>query len=129
MKKLPNVINIIKSTEFSTKIYIYMSTKTAGEDFDSYEGNYTFSNLNPYTIRGYVREVSPEALVYKQYGLHQMGAVEVICEAKYKNYFVLSNKIIIDSIEYQVFKEGTGNKALIQSRPYNLLRVILNRNG
>ena len=129
MKKIMDVINTIKSSEFSTKVYIYMSTKQAGEGYDGYEDNYTYTNLNPVIIKGYVREVSPEALVYKQYGLHQMGAVELICEAKYKNYFTLSNRVVIDGIDYQVFREGTGSRTLIQERPYKLLRVILSRNG
>lgn len=127
MKKLFDVNNLLKNSEFSTKIYVYMSTKSAGDDYDGYEANYVYTNLNPIIIKGYVREISSEALVWKQYGLHNVGAVEVICESKYRNYFEFSNKIIIDNAEYQVFKEGTGSKSLIQNRPYKLIRVILNR--
>ena len=129
MKKLTTVIDTIRDNQFTTKIQIFMSTKAGGDDYDPYEAKFTFTNLNPITIKGYVRQISIESLIYKEYGLHQVGAVEVICEAKYKNYFLNSNKIVINDVTYQVFKEGVGNRVLIQERPYNLLRVILNRNG
>lgn len=129
MKKIPELKNILKDIEFTKKVFIYMSTKAGGDDYDNFEGNYVYTELNPIPIKAYVREVSAEALVYKQYGLHQMGAVELICEARYKNYFLNSNKIVIDSVTYQVFKEGGGNRTYIQDRPYNLIRVVLSRNG
>lgn len=129
MKKNLDSIGLLKSSEFSTKVYIYMSSKTAGDDFDAYEANYTFTNLNPIIIKAYVREISSEALVYKQYGLHQMGAKEIVCEARFKNMFLNCNKLTISGIEYQVFKEGTGNRAVIQERPNNLIKIVVMRNG
>ena len=60
-------------------------------------------------------------------GLKEQGAVEVICEKRYKNYFEKSNKILIDDEEYQVFKEGTGNRSIITERPKNLIKVVLQR--
>jgi hypothetical protein len=129
MKKDLDLINLVKSSEFSKKIYVYMSSKSADDNFDGYEDNYTFSNLNPFTIKGYVTQVSPEALVYKNYGLHQNGAVEVLCEARFKSAFLTCNKVVIDEVEYQVFKEAVGNKMLIFDRPLGLMKVILSRNG
>ena len=64
-----------------------MSTKTAGDDFDPFEKNYTYSTLNPKVITGYVRDIQPEALVWKEYGLSQVGAKEVLCDKKYRNWF------------------------------------------
>lgn len=106
-----------------------MATKAAGDDFSPYEANYTYTNMSPIIIRAYVREVSPEALVYKQYGLHRMGAKEIICELKYRDLFTNCNKVVIENDEYQVFREGVGSRALIQERPYNMMRVVLSKNG
>ena len=36
-----------------------MSTKTAGDDFDPYEQNYTYTTLNPLTVKAYVSDLSP----------------------------------------------------------------------
>jgi len=127
MKYKRRILELIKKKDLTTKIYIYMSSKSAGDDFDSYEQNYTNANLNPLVIKGYVRELSAEQAFYKQYGLHQSGMKEILCEEKYRNYFEKCNKIEIDSIEYQVFKSGTGGRTLIEKRPYRLLRVVVSR--
>ena len=34
---------------------------------------------------------------------------------------------ILDDNEYEVMKEGVGNRAQIQARPYQLIRVILQK--
>lgn len=129
MRKIPAIKKLLKDKDLMTKIRIFFSTKAAGDDFDPYEDNYQFTNLNPITIKGYVRDVSPEALVWKQYGLDNVGAKEIICEEKYKTWFENCSKIEIDSIEYQVFREGTGNRSLIVKRPYQLIRVVVTKNG
>lgn len=127
MKRIKEIQQLLKNSEFRTKILVYFSTKTAGEDFDPLEQNYTETNLNPKVIYGYVRDVSPEALVWKQYGLSQMGAKEVICDKGYRNWFEKANKITINNNDYSVFKEGTGQRVIIMERPANLIRVILQR--
>jgi len=123
--KLPYVLQLIK--ENSTKILIYMSTRSYGDDYDPYTKNYTYINLNPRTIKGYVTEISPEALVWKSYGLKEMGAKEIICEKKYADWFRKANKIEIDGDSYEVYREGVGNRAIIQQRPYSMIRVLLEK--
>jgi len=94
-KRIPTILKLIK--ENSTKVEIYMSYKAAGDDFDPYEKNYTYYNTNPLTIKAYVTEVSPEGLVWKAYGLKEMGAKEIFCDSKYENWFRLCNKVKIRS--------------------------------
>ena len=127
-KKIPFVSQIFKHSDFCTKITIYFSQKTAGDYYDPYEENYTYTNLNPITIKGYVSEITSEALVYKQYGLQNVGAKEILCDVKYKNYFVKCNKLEIDGDNYIVYKEGTGNKTLISNRTKKIIRVVVTRN-
>ncbi len=126
-KKLPFTKTVFNHTDFATKIQIFFSQKTAGDYFDPHEENYTYTNLNPLTIRGYVSEITPEALVYKHYGLQNMGAKEILCDSKYKAYFELANKIEIEGDNYLVFKEGTGSKTLISNRSKKMIRVIITR--
>jgi hypothetical protein len=126
-KKLKVINDMLKNSNFSTKVEIYFSTKVVGEDFNPYERNYTFNNLNPITIKAYVREVSPEALVYKQYGLAELGAKEILTEKRYIEYFRQANLIKIDGDEYIVYKEGTGNRLMISERPFNLIRVVVSK--
>jgi len=127
VKKITCINRLLKSMDFSTKILIYFSTKSYGEDYDPYEGNFTYTNLNPLSIKAYVTEISAEALVWKQYGLKETGAKEIICESKYAQWFRIANKIEIENDEYEVFREAIGNRAIIQKRPYNLVRIVLNK--
>jgi len=128
IRKLPLIAKLLNHSDFRTKVQLYMSTKTAGVDYDSDEQNYTYTNLNPITINAYVSEVSAEGLVFKAYGLQNIGAKSILCEAKYKNMFENCNKITIDGDNYTVFREGTGSKTLISNRPKGLIRVIIQRN-
>ena len=127
-KKIPWISKIFKHTDFCTKITIYFSQKTAGDYFDPYEENYTYTNLNPLTIKGYVSEITSEALIYKQYGLQNQGAKEILCDSKYKSYFQNCNKLQIEGDTYTVYREGTGNNTLISNRTKKMIRVIVTRN-
>ncbi len=127
MKYLSDINRILSEKGLTTKVKIYFSTKAAGDDYDGYEANYVYTNLNPITIKAYVREITPESAFWKQYGLHQAGMKEIICYDKYKSYFENANKIEIDSIEYQTFKGGTGSRTLITKRPFKMLRVVVSR--
>ena len=127
MKKINFINNLLKSSDLTTKITIYFSSKSAGDDYDPYEANLVDTNLNPKTIKGYVREISAESLVWRPYGLKEFGAKELICEAKYENWFKIANKIEIDEEEYEVFKEGVGGRAIIQKRPFSLIKITLQK--
>ncbi len=127
MKPLPEIRTLLKNRDFTTKVTIYFSTKTAGSDFDPYEANYTFTDLNPVTIKARVRTLDPEKAFYKQYGLHLSDSKEIICEARFQAYFEKCNKVVIEGNTYQVFKSGTGNNTLISPRPGSLIRVVLTR--
>lgn len=122
-----SVRQLLKSREFSTKIKIFFSTKFAGDDFDPFEQNFVHTTLNPKTLRGYFRELSPESLVFKEYGLHRMGAAELIVEERFRGWFENSERIVIEGNDYQVFRHGTGNKSIMHKRAGKLLRVIIAR--
>ena len=118
---------ILKNSGIGTDISIYFSSKAAGDDFDPYEKNYTHSNLNPLSIRGYVREIAPNSLIWRQMGYEEAGAVEILCEDRYENYFRKCNKIVIDDYEYEVFRNMSGGRAVIQKIYPKLLKVVLRK--
>ena len=129
MKKFVNFNNVLRDQNLNTPIQVFMSTEIAGADYDAFGNNYTPTNLNPVTVYGYVRDLSPETAFWKQYGMYQTGMKEIICEGRYEQYFKLANKIVINGDQYQVYKEGTGNKTMITKRPGQLLRVVLTRDS
>ena len=129
MRKIPSLNTLIKDREFTKKIYVYMSSKTGGDSYDGFEKNFTFTNLNPAIIKGYVRELTPETAFWKQYGQHIDGMKEILTEKKYRHYFELCNRLVIDSVDYQVFKDASGSKTMITERPFNIIRVVVSRKG
>ena len=118
---------LLKNSNFTTKVSIYFSYTGYDDDYDKYENNTIDMKLNPKTIKAYVTEISPDALVYKQYGLNEIGAKEIICEAKYRNWFEKCAKITINEKEFQIFKEAASQRSIITSRPFNLIRVVVSR--
>ena len=128
MKRLPALSSLLtKQSDLLTKVSFYFATKSAGEDYDPYEKNWTYGNQNPQTVKMYVREIDAESLVWRQMGVQETGAVEILCDDRYKNWFTAANKIVINSDEYEVYKEATGSRAVIQKRPFKVLRVILRK--
>lgn len=118
---------LLTDSNLSTKVSVYFKYTAYGDDYDKYEKNTVDAKLNPKTIKAYVRDVSPEALVYKQYGLHEQGAKEILCDARYKEWFEKCAKIVIEGKEYQIFKEGAGQRAIITNRPFKMIRVVVSR--
>lgn len=112
-----------------TKVYCYFAVKSTGDDYDPESKNYQYTNLNPHVFKAYVYQISPEKLVWKEYGLQEMGAVELLCDAKYYDWFKSCNKLVIDDVDYSVFKVGADNRVLIQKRAGDLIRVVLERKG
>jgi len=117
------------------KITLYFAVETALEGYDDFENNTTPSNLNPKTIRGYIHHITPEQLVYKQYGLSNMGAVEIIVDEKYYNWFKLVNKITFDGNDYRVMREGNADGTpsnprgtVVAKRAFKMVRLVLVRN-
>jgi len=128
MKKKNTIIRqILKHKDFTTKISIYFSSNTAGDDFDPYEANYTKTQLNPKTIKGYVRDISPESLVWRSYGIAETGAKEVLCEKRYKNYFLNAARIEIDGDEFTVYISATGNRVVLTEIPFETIKVVLSK--
>jgi len=127
MNQFKEVKKLIRQT--GTKVFIYFGVREAGEEFDPEEMNYDYVNLNATCIKGWVSQISPEKLVWKQYGLVNTGSVELLCDAKYKDWFKYCNKIVINDVEYSVFKSAEGSRVLIYDRAGDLIRVILQKKG
>ena len=115
----------------ATKITIYFATKKAADGYDPFEGNLTTSNLNPKTIRGYIHATTAEQNLYKGYGVDNNGVLEILVDSKYYNWFKIANKIVIDSVDYQVFNSNAGNDSKspsITKRAFKMIKIVLMRN-
>jgi len=128
VKKIPSIWKLLtKRDDLLTKVYFYFPTKSVGVDFDPYEKNYTYTNLNPNAVKMYVREIETESLIWKQMGTKEVGAKEILCPFRYKNWFLNANKIVIEDDDYEVYRENVGNRVMMSKRPFQQLRVILRK--
>lgn len=127
MKKIKVIHDLLKNKDFTKLIRIYFATKIADEDFDEEYKNYTYTNLNPITIRGTVTYLAPDKVVYKLYGKAEQSFVEVVTDAKYRQYFEQANKVEVEGKEYAVFRDKVGAGSGIQSRSNDVIRVVLER--
>lgn len=127
MKHKKELVKLIKKSDLSTKVKIFMSSRDGGDFYDEYEQNYTYTNLNPLTIKAYVRSLSPEQTSYKFYGQSISEVKEIFCEDKYANAFRNCRKIEIDENSYQAYADGVGNFVTIRKLPYKMMRVTVAR--
>lgn len=127
MKDISEIQNLLSKNQFNKKIQICFGTKTAGADFDQYEQNYTKVALNPITIKGMVRFISPQALIWKKYGLMKDGSIQIYTDDKYKTWFEQATKVIVDGDNYTVYNDGTGSQSSILELKGNIISIILQR--
>ena len=116
-------LNLIKSQQ--TKIYIQMGVPVYGPDYDPSSNNVTFNLLPPKVIKGYVKQISSSALVWKEYGLQEMGSIEILCDSKYTDWFKTCVSIVVNGKNYRAYKFGQGKLAIIEDRGHGLIRVAL----
>jgi len=116
---------LLSNDKLATKVYLYFSTLSYGDDYDPYEGNATDALLNPQTIKAIVTDITSESLAWKQYGQKAQGAKEILCHSRYKEWFKKCSQIKIDTEYYTVFKDAASSRALITNRRFKTIRVIV----
>lgn len=126
--------NLMTKDYTATKIQLSFAIEEFEDGYDPYEHNATLVNLNPKTIKGYIHTLTPEQLVYKQYGLSNTGAVEIVIEEKYYNWFKIANKIEIGEIQYKTMRVGNAigspsnpKGTLVAKRAFKMVRLVLVR--
>ena len=129
-KRLMDTNQIFKDRYQEIYIDFYFAKKVTKNGYDEFENNLSDEIISMQTInQAYSREITAERLVYKQYGLKELGALEILCDARYTDYFKLASKIVINSEEYEVFSNGLGDKSLIQKIPFNMIKVTITKKG
>jgi hypothetical protein len=118
----------------ATKIKLSFPIHTYENGYDPYENNATLVNLNPKTIKGYIHHLTPEQKIYKQYGLSNVGMIEIIVEDKYYNWFKIANKIEIEEVEYKTMRVGNAagthsnpKGTIVAKRAFRMVRLALVR--
>lgn len=118
--KLPNIIQDRK-----VDVLIYFPTKIKGEKYDQEESNYDYRLLPPKNIKAYISNTVGMQRTLEEYGLRDKDILKLLIEGRYRKYFELAGKIIIEEKEYNTYREGVGNNVIITELPNNFITVIL----
>lgn len=118
-EKRVDIFKLLEGEGKLTKVFVYPSIEVL---IDPYEKNTSKSYLNYTTIKGLVREVSPEALHWKYFGQIPMKSKELICQKKWKNTLLIADKIKIGNDYYKCYKQ---EKSFVIVEKTEYLIVIL----
>jgi len=91
-------------------IFIYPGKERQSDKFDETK---TITMLSPIPVKALVKDFSPKALVWKDYGVKEIGAKQVMVEPQNKSLIENCVKLIIRDEEYTVFKDAASSKLQI----------------
>ena len=89
--------------EISQKIQIYVGKEV---ETDPYEHSVMVVLYNPISISAIVTDLIASQIQWKMPGIRTSRAKEVIIEDKYENLFLMSQKITIDNVDYQGWRDN-----------------------
>lgn len=115
--------------EYSIKIAVYLKTQnTKGDNFDPFRNlGYEITKQNPVWLQALIKDVAPNSLIYRQFGLTEAGAKQILIKKEDIPFIRLSEKITIDNINYYIYNDAVGNKLQIFELPFNYSKVIIFR--
>ncbi len=94
-----------------TALVFLRGAKTREDNFDPFrETGFVQQNQNPLPVKILTKTISPNSLVFREMGLTEAGALQIILQDKDVTLIKNSEKITIDNIEYYVFNQAVGNK-------------------
>lgn len=125
-KNKDNVLDRLLSS-IKTKVILYFGKKTEGVSFCEEEQNHEEKMVGQMAIPAVVRQLTPTSLHFRKYGLQLSGAVEVITDSKYKNKFLIADKITINKNEYEVFSNNMGAYSSLRDLPLGRIAITLKK--
>ena len=122
MDKRISIFNLLKNEEKLTKVLIYVAQEVVD---DPYERTKTLTYQQPVAIDALVRDVSPEALVWKYFGQIPMGSKEIICEKRHLNTLKAADRIKIENSYYKTRKDDSKGFNIIERNDYIICVIEL----
>lgn len=122
MDKRINIFKLLKNENKLTKVLVYVATES---ESDPYEHTKNLNYQQPVAIEALVRDVSPEALVWKYFGQIPMGSKELICEKRHVNTIKAADRIKIGDNYYKTRKDDSRGFNIIERNDYLICVVEL----
>lgn len=103
--------------------------KTKENNYDpSRDTGYVQQNQNPLPVKILTKVISGNSLVFREMGLTEAGALQIILQDRDVELFKNSEKITLDNINYYVFRDAVGGKIQIFPTQFSKFsKIILSR--
>ena len=96
-----------------SRVYL-RGSKEKDENYDSFrDTGYVETSQNSLPVKVLTRTINPSTLVFREMGLTEAGAIQVVLNTRDVELYKLSIKITIDNKEYYVYSDAVENKAQI----------------
>ncbi len=104
-------------------------SKTKEDNYDpSRDTGYVQKNQNPLPVKILKKTISGNSLVFREMGLTEAGALQIILQDRDIELFKNSEKITIDKVDYYVFRDAVGGKIQIFPTQFTKFsKIILSR--
>ena len=112
------------------KAFVFLrGAKSKDANFDpDRDTGYVQQNQNPLTVKVLTQTITPNSLVFREMGLTEAGAIQIILADRDVELFKNSEKITIDNSDYYVYKDLVGGKVLILPTQFaSFSKIILSR--
>jgi len=115
--------------DHSIKLRVFLrASKVKGANFDKFRTiAFDQTTQNPLFVDAMVANVSPNSLILRSFGLAETGALYILIKDNDLPLIRLSQRIVINNIEYYVFNDAIGGKLQVFERPFGYQRVIIFR--
>lgn len=124
MKNKPSFLDLNHLRDELVTLKVVVKKETVD---DPYEKNKIVSiAFNPKYIKGIVREIDGSRLVWELYGLKEKGAIELICDKKYKSLLKKASTLEYKDESYVIYKSSRSKKSKITQKD-NYLVIVLER--
>jgi len=94
-----------------TALVYLKAVKSKGDNFDPFrDTGYDEVSKNPLPVKVLTHTISPTSLVYREMGVTEAGAIQIIVHDRDVTLIQNSDKISIDGKDYYVYSDSVGNK-------------------
>jgi hypothetical protein len=125
MNKQVDIFDLLRKEKKLTKVLVYSAQSVEN---DPTEHTVTDTLMNAIAIQAYVRQVTPESIVWKYYGNIRSDSLQIICEKRWYETLLVAKKIVIDDIEYKTLYDDTRGFSILKREDY-LVLVAVRNNG
>lgn len=113
----------------SIKVAVFLkSFQSKGSNFDPFRNiGFVKAKRNPVWVAVIKKTLSANSLIYRQMGLNETGAIELIIKDNDVPFITLSEKILVDDKEYYVYNDAVGANVQVFDLQFGYSKIVLFR--